>query len=118
MPCRPLARGDLRVVSDARAIEEKMLALVTARAPKTVCPSEVARALSDDDWRALLPAVREVATRLWKSRAIEVTQRGVPVDPRVAKGAIRLSLGYRIGRGEEGVFGFEPYKSELLPLWQ
>ena len=25
---------------------------------------------------------------------------------------------YRIGRGEEGVFGVEPYKSELLPLWR
>jgi hypothetical protein len=25
---------------------------------------------------------------------------------------------YRIGRGEEGVFRVEPYKSELLPLWR
>jgi hypothetical protein len=25
---------------------------------------------------------------------------------------------YRIGKGEEGVFGVEPYKSELLPLWR
>lgn len=24
---------------------------------------------------------------------------------------------YRIGRGEQGVFTVEPYKSELLPLW-
>ncbi len=24
---------------------------------------------------------------------------------------------YRIGRGEQGVFYAEPYKSELLPLW-
>ncbi|EMA46160.1 DUF4385 domain-containing protein [Halococcus saccharolyticus] len=24
---------------------------------------------------------------------------------------------YEIGRGEEGVFKIEPYKSELLPLW-
>lgn len=24
---------------------------------------------------------------------------------------------YRIGRGEQGVFHTEPYKSELLPLW-
>lgn len=24
---------------------------------------------------------------------------------------------YRIGRGEQGVFHAEPYKSELLPLW-
>lgn len=25
---------------------------------------------------------------------------------------------YRVGRGEQGVFGVEPYKSELLPLWR
>lgn len=25
---------------------------------------------------------------------------------------------YRIGRGEQGVFRVEPYKSELLPLWR
>lgn len=25
---------------------------------------------------------------------------------------------YRIGRGEQGVLTFEPYKSELLPSWR
>ncbi|KAH6653042.1 hypothetical protein BKA67DRAFT_659688 [Truncatella angustata] len=30
--------------------------------------------------------------------------------------AIRMS--YRIGRGEQGVLTFEPYKSALLPLWR
>ena len=25
---------------------------------------------------------------------------------------------YRIGRGEQGIFHAEPYKSELLPLWR
>jgi hypothetical protein len=25
---------------------------------------------------------------------------------------------YRVGRGEQGVFHVEPYKSELLPLWR
>ena len=25
---------------------------------------------------------------------------------------------YRVGRGEQGVFSVEPYKSELLPLWR
>ncbi|KAI9679287.1 MAG: hypothetical protein M1817_005307 [Caeruleum heppii] len=30
--------------------------------------------------------------------------------------AIRMS--YRIGRGEQGVLTFEPYKSQLLPLWR
>lgn len=27
-------------------------------------------------------------------------------------------MSYRIGRGEEGVLTFEPYKSEILPLWR
>ncbi|XWW94583.1 hypothetical protein V2A60_002528 [Cordyceps javanica] len=27
-------------------------------------------------------------------------------------------MAYRIGRGEQGVFSFEPYKSALLPLWR
>jgi hypothetical protein len=27
-------------------------------------------------------------------------------------------MSYRIGRGEQGVLTFEPYKSEILPLWR
>ena len=30
----------------------------------------------------------------------------------------RLRMSYRIGRGEQGVLTFEPYKSALLPLWR
>ena len=29
-----------------------------------------------------------------------------------------LRMSYRIGRGEQGVLTFEPYKSTLLPLWR
>lgn len=29
-----------------------------------------------------------------------------------------LRMSYRIGRGEQGVLTFEPYKSQLLPLWR
>ncbi|KZF23257.1 hypothetical protein L228DRAFT_245997 [Xylona heveae TC161] len=29
-----------------------------------------------------------------------------------------LQMSYRIGRGEQGVLSFEPYKSALLPLWR
>ena len=29
-----------------------------------------------------------------------------------------LRMSYRIGRGEQGVLTFEPYKSSLLPLWR
>jgi hypothetical protein len=29
-----------------------------------------------------------------------------------------LRMSYRIGRGEQGVLTFEPYKSSILPLWR
>ena len=56
------------------------------RPDTTFCPSEVARALSDD-WRPLMPLVRDVAADLPELRA---TQKGQPVDPRMARGPIRL----------------------------
>ncbi|EON60840.1 hypothetical protein W97_00050 [Coniosporium apollinis CBS 100218] len=36
--------------------------------------------------------------------------------PALRDKALRMS--YRIGRGEQGVLTFEPYKSMLLPLWR
>lgn len=56
------------------------------RPDTTFCPSEVARELADD-WRSLMPLVREVAAELPELRA---KQKGRPVDPRSAKGPIRL----------------------------
>ncbi|KAH8668719.1 hypothetical protein BX600DRAFT_538730 [Xylariales sp. PMI_506] len=32
--------------------------------------------------------------------------------------AREVRMSYRIGRGEQGVLTFEPYKSALLPLWR
>ncbi|MEL6644337.1 MAG: DUF3253 domain-containing protein [Pseudomonadota bacterium] len=56
-------------------------------ASKSFCPSEAARALSDD-WRPLMPEIRRVAATL----PLIVTQRGAPVDPLTARGPIRLRL--------------------------
>ena len=53
----------------------------------TFCPSEAARALSPD-WRALMPDVRRVAAAL----PLRASQSGRPVDPRTARGPIRLGL--------------------------
>ncbi|MEM1377524.1 MAG: DUF3253 domain-containing protein [Pseudomonadota bacterium] len=63
-------------------------------AGKTICPSEVARALADNDdaWRALMPSVRAVAAHLSQSGKIVVTQKGAPVDAETARGPIRLGL--------------------------
>lgn len=39
-----------------------------------------------------------------------------PSAPAAGDKALRMS--YRIGRGEQGVLSFEPYKSMLLPHWR
>ena len=71
-------------------IRERLLQLVRDRGPeKTICPSEVARSLSADDWRSLMPQVLAVGLDLADSGAIVVTQKGQIVDPQTAKGPIR-----------------------------
>jgi hypothetical protein len=69
--------------SDAR-IAAALMDLALARAPKTFCPSEAARALAPD-WRPLMPRIRIVAATL----PLVATQKGAPVDPVAAKGPIR-----------------------------
>jgi hypothetical protein len=79
-------------------VEAAILALVEARGPgRSVCPSEVARALAPDEasWRALMPEVRAAAGRLRGRGLVRVTRRGRPADPCAARGPIRLSLGSR-----------------------
>jgi hypothetical protein len=70
-------------------IRAAILALALERGrERSLCPSEVAKALADD-WRPLMPLVRATAARMPE---IEATQRGLPVDPLTAKGPIRLRL--------------------------
>lgn len=87
-----------------RAIETTILDLLAQRGPgKTICPSEVARALHrhpppgmerDDGygagWRPLMAPVREAAERLVASGEIVATQGGQVVDLSTVKGPIRL----------------------------
>lgn len=124
-----------------KTIESTIRKLLRERgAGKTICPSEVARALAPESFQPLMPAVREVAKRLARAHEIVVMQRGREVDIEAAKGPIRLASAaitktkyidayrgidfrkhpelYRVGRGEEGALVAEPYKSELLPLWK
>ena len=63
------------------------LALARGRG-KTLCPSDVAKTL-DADWRPLMPDVRAVAATMPE---IMATQGGAEVDPRTARGPIRLRL--------------------------
>ena len=70
-------------------IEAAIRALADERAPLTFCPSEVARRLSED-WRPLMPLIRETAARMGGIRA---TQGGAAIDPLRATGPIRLAKG-------------------------
>lgn len=70
-------------------IRHAILDLALARGrEKSVCPSEVAKALATD-WRPLVPQVRAVAETMPE---IMVTQGGVEVAAATARGPIRLRL--------------------------
>jgi hypothetical protein len=76
-------------------IKDEILRQIAQRgAGKTICPSEVARAFSDDDarWRALMPTVREVAYGLADEGRLVITKKGAPVTTIEAGGPIRLGL--------------------------
>ncbi|MBX9933145.1 MAG: DUF3253 domain-containing protein [Methylobacterium sp.] len=78
-------------------IAETMLALVAERgAGKTICPSEVARALGGaqpDEWSPLMQPVRRVAVALTRQGRIAIFRKGKPVeDPEDFRGVYRLGL--------------------------
>lgn len=82
--------------TDANAIEETMLRLAAERgAGKTICPSEVARALGGphpDGWGPLMQPVRREAVRLAHEGRIAILRKGRPVDPDDFRGIYRLAL--------------------------
>lgn len=65
--------------------------IATRGAGKTICPSEVARALAED-WRGLMPKVRRAADEMAARGEVVVTQRGRVVGAWDAVGPIRLGL--------------------------
>ncbi|WP_204360329.1 DUF3253 domain-containing protein [Kocuria sp. BT304] len=68
-------------------------ALLRHRAGKTICPSDVARTLGGEQWRDLMPQIRDVAGDMAGVGEITVTQKGETVDPCTARGPIRLAPG-------------------------
>ena len=71
-------------------IEATILALTAQRgSDKSICPSEVARALRPD-WQPLLGEVRRTACRLAAAGRIDILRKGQVVVPVVVKGVIRL----------------------------
>ena len=86
--CR--ARG-VRAVD--RELEQAIITLLGGRAAgATICPSEAARAVADDEaaWRELMEPARAAARRLVASGAVDIVQGGAVVDPSTAKGPIRI----------------------------
>jgi hypothetical protein len=83
-----------------RALERAITELLTHRAATaTICPSEAARAVGGDDWRALLEPARAAARRLEARGQVVISQRGRPVDPSTARGPIRIGRGRRSDHG-------------------
>ena len=75
-----------------RELEQTVLRLLDERDPgKTICPSDVARALGPaDGWRDLMQPARDAAGRLVAAGEVVITQGGEVVDLATARGPIRI----------------------------
>lgn len=74
-------------------IEAGILSLVTARGPgKSICPSEVARAIKPESWQSLMGPIRQAALRLVQTGAIDILRKGKPVPPGEVRGVVRFRL--------------------------
>ncbi len=75
-----------------------MRALLRHREPdRTICPSDAARAVGGSSWRSRMDAARAVAAELHDTGVVRVRQRGEDVDPRTARGPVRIARGPRFG---------------------
>jgi hypothetical protein len=81
---------------DDTAIAAAILRQTAERgAGKSICPTEVARALApgpEEAWRPLLGRVRATAIRLATEGRIDILRKGKPVPPAGVKGVIRLRV--------------------------
>ena len=80
-------------------LSETILTMLATRdAGKTICPSEVARAIAGQDekqWRLLMKPIRAEAVRLAGEGRLTIRRKGKLVDPANFKGI------YRIGHAGE-----------------
>ncbi len=75
---------------DPSRIDAEIIALTAARGPeKSICPSEVARALHPD-WRPFMTPVRERAAWLARAGQIDILRKGKVIAPDDIVGVIRL----------------------------
>ena len=79
-------------VIDQAAIAAEILRQTEARGSgRSICPSEVARALHQD-WQPLLAPVRRAAAQLAQDGRIDILRKGRPIAPQDMRGVIRLRL--------------------------
>src|SRR4051812_32550454 len=68
-------------------LQDSLEALLDSRArDASVCPSEAAREVGDDDWRELMEPARSAARRLRAAGRAGITQGGRGIGPDHAKG--------------------------------
>jgi hypothetical protein len=78
---------------DKVSIEKAILTMAADRGTdKTICPSEVARAMFGENWRAEMQTVRDAAFNLATQNKVSVMQKGEKVDPENFKGPIRIQI--------------------------
>ncbi|HIK54161.1 MAG TPA: DUF3253 domain-containing protein [Synechococcales cyanobacterium M55_K2018_004] len=76
---------------DAQAIQRCILQKLKQRGTeKSICPSEVARELGGEQWRSLMPLVRQVGIELADAGRLVITQQGHPIHPHAIKGPVRF----------------------------
>lgn len=75
------------------AIEAEIIQRTTERGVgKSICPSEVARALAPEKWQPLMGPIRQVAARLATAGRIDILRKGKPIAPDAIHGVIRLRI--------------------------
>ncbi|KNY04894.1 DUF3253 domain-containing protein [Microbacterium sp. GCS4] len=74
---------DDRIAAAIRALTRK-------RAESSICPSDVARTIGGDSWRARMDDVRRVTGELADRGDVVVTQKGEPVRLADVKGPVRI----------------------------
>lgn len=79
-----------------RRLAATMRTLLRHREPtSTICPSDAARVVAGDRFRTAMDDARRVAGRLREEGVVRTTQRGAEVDPRTARGPLRIGRGPR-----------------------
>lgn len=76
----------------AQRVPAAARALLRHRTPSTICPSDVARVVGGESWRATMDTVRELLIDQVQAGALELRQKGrVVADLDTVKGPVRFA---------------------------